>query len=303
MLGCAGGCREYPALAVEGRQRCHTDDLRKSWGSPGTWRGGRNPRQRHWKQHDRFRTRQRWEVTWQGMTAGAVDRRRGCAASKHRLRLGRSIRGGVEFGLFYLFFPSFIAMFVLTCLIIALLYSSADTNLFWGVEFVESLTSGIIRANFTVHTSNSKTSGTSKQWSIIQHLNSLRHVRQFVTAWMAARQASLSLAVSQSLLKLMSTESMMPSTHLVLCHPLILLPSNFPCIRGFSSKLALHIRWPKYWRHGEKLNAYYQVKEVNLKRPCTVWFQLDDILGEGNCDQWLPRFGEVGMNRQSTEDS
>ena len=64
------------------------------------------------------------------MTAGAVDRRRGCAASKHRLRLGRSIRGGVEFGLFYLFFPSFIAMFVLTCLIIALLYSSADTNLF-----------------------------------------------------------------------------------------------------------------------------------------------------------------------------
>ena len=56
-------------------------------------------------------------------------------------------------------------------------------------------------------------------------------------------------------------------------------------------------------RHGGNLNAYYQVKEVDLKRLCSVWFQLYDILEKGNHDQWLPRFGEVGMSRQSTEDS
>ena len=65
--------------------------------------------------------------------------------------------------------------------------------------------------------------------------------------WTAARQASLSFTISQSLLKLMSTESVMPSNHLILCRPLLLWPSIFPSIRVFSSELALHIRWPKYW--------------------------------------------------------
>ena len=60
-------------------------------------------------------------------------------------------------------------------------------------------------------------------------------------------QASLSFTISQSLCKLMSTESVMPSNHLILCHHLLLLPSIFPSIRVFSSELALHIRWPKYW--------------------------------------------------------
>ena len=62
-----------------------------------------------------------------------------------------------------------------------------------------------------------------------------------------ARQASLSITDSQSLLKLMSIESVIPSNHLILCHPLLLLPSIFPSIRGFSSESVLHIRWPKYW--------------------------------------------------------
>ena len=62
-----------------------------------------------------------------------------------------------------------------------------------------------------------------------------------------ARQASLSFTISQSLLKLMSIESMLPSKHLILCCPLLLRPSIFPSIRVFTSKLALHIRWPKYW--------------------------------------------------------
>ena len=77
-------------------------------------------------------------------------------------------------------------------------------------------------------------------------VQSLSHVWLFVTTWTAARQASLSITNSQSLLKLMSIESVMPSNHLILCHPL-LLPSIFPSIRVFSNELVLHIRWPKYW--------------------------------------------------------
>ena len=75
----------------------------------------------------------------------------------------------------------------------------------------------------------------------------LGHVPLFGTPWTAAHQASLSFTISQSLLKLMSTESVMPSHHLVLCRPLLLLPSAFPSSRVFSKELALHIRWPKYW--------------------------------------------------------
>ena len=69
----------------------------------------------------------------------------------------------------------------------------------------------------------------------------------FVTPWTTARQASLSLTISWSLLKLTSIESVIPSNHLVLCHLLLLLPSIFPNIRVFSSESALRIRWPKYW--------------------------------------------------------
>ena len=68
-----------------------------------------------------------------------------------------------------------------------------------------------------------------------------------MTPWVAARQASLSFTISQSLLKLMSIESMMPSKHLILCYHLLLLPAILPSIRVFSNELALHIRWPKYW--------------------------------------------------------
>ena len=65
--------------------------------------------------------------------------------------------------------------------------------------------------------------------------------------WTAARQASLSITNSRSLLKPMSIDSVMPSNHLILCHPLLLLPSIFPSIRVFSNESVLHIRWPKYW--------------------------------------------------------
>ena len=78
----------------------------------------------------------------------------------------------------------------------------------------------------------------------------LSRVQLFVTPWTAARQASLSITNSWSSLKLMSIESVMPSNHLILCHPLLLLPSIFPSIRVFSNEAALHIRWPKYWSFG-----------------------------------------------------
>jgi len=82
------------------------------------------------------------------------------------------------------------------------------------------------------------------QFSSVQ---SLSGVRLFVTPWTAAHQASLSITNSQSLLKLMSIESVMPSSHLILCHPLLLPPSIFPSIRVFSNESVLCIRWPKYW--------------------------------------------------------
>ena len=78
-------------------------------------------------------------------------------------------------------------------------------------------------------------------------VQSLSHVRLFVTPWTAIRQASLSISNSQSLLKSMSIESGMPSNHLILYHPLLLLPSIFPSIRVFSNDSVLPIRWPKYW--------------------------------------------------------
>ena len=84
-------------------------------------------------------------------------------------------------------------------------------------------------------------------WEEFSSLHSLSHVCLFATPWTAARQASLSISNFQSLLKLMSIESVMPSNHLILCRPLLLPPSIFPSIRIFSNESALRIRWPKYW--------------------------------------------------------
>ena len=80
--------------------------------------------------------------------------------------------------------------------------------------------------------------------TLLTSVQSLSRVRLFVTLWTAARQPSLSTTNSRSLLKF---RSMMPSNHLILCHPLLLLPSIFPSIRVFSNGSALCIRWPKYW--------------------------------------------------------
>ena len=82
---------------------------------------------------------------------------------------------------------------------------------------------------------------------ICSSIQSLSCVELFATPWTAARQAFLSITNSRSLLKLMSVQSVMPSNHLIFYCPLLLLPSSFSSIKGFSSELVLCIRWPKYW--------------------------------------------------------
>ena len=94
------------------------------------------------------------------------------------------------------------------------------------------------------NTAEASTTELTLRFSSVQLLS---RVQLFATPWTAARQASLSITNSQSLLKLMSIESVMPSNHLILCHPLLLLPSIFPSIRVFSNESVFCIRWPKYW--------------------------------------------------------
>ena len=86
-------------------------------------------------------------------------------------------------------------------------------------------------------------------WNTLYYVqfSSNSHVRLFVTPWTATCQASLSITNSHSLLKLMSRESVMPSNHLILCHPLLLPPSILPSIGVFSNESVLRIKWPKYW--------------------------------------------------------
>ena len=102
----------------------------------------------------------------------------------------------------------------------------------------------------------------------ISPVPSLSHVRLFATPWIAACQASLSITSSWSLHKLMSIESVMPSNHLILYHPLLLLPSIFPNIRIFSNESAFRIRWPKYWSFSFKC-------EPSNEHPGLISFKMD----------------------------
>ena len=94
------------------------------------------------------------------------------------------------------------------------------------------------------------------------------HVRLFATPWTAACQASLSITNSRSLLKLMSIESVMPSNHLILCCPLLLLTPGFPSIKVFSNESVLHIRWPKYWSFSFSLS-------LSNEYPGLISFRID----------------------------
>ena len=99
-------------------------------------------------------------------------------------------------------------------------------------------------------------------------VQSLSHVQLFATPWTAARQASLSITNSWSPPKPMSIESVMPSNHLILCRPLLLLPSIFPSIRVFSNESALCIRWPKYWSFS------FNISPTN-EHPGLISFRMD----------------------------
>ena len=103
-------------------------------------------------------------------------------------------------------------------------------------------------------------------------VQSLSHVRLFATPWTTAHQAFLSSTISQSLFKLMSIESVILSKHLILCHPLLLLPSIFSSIRVFSNKSALCIKWPKYWSFSFRIspsNDYSRLISFRID-----WFDL-----------------------------
>ena len=115
------------------------------------------------------------------------------------------------------------------------------------------------------------------QFSSVQ---SLSHVRLFATPWIAACQASLSITNSWSLPELMCIESVMPSRHLILCHPLLLLPSIPPKIRVFSNESALHMRWPKYWSFS------FSISPSN-EHPGLIIFRMD----------WLISLQSKGLSR------
>ena len=110
------------------------------------------------------------------------------------------------------------------------------------------------------------------QLPFAHHCYSISHVWLFKTPWTIAHPAPLSSTISQSLLNLLSVDLMMPSNHLILCRPLLLLPSIFPSVRVFSNESALRIRWPKYWSFSFSISPSNQYS--GLVSFCMDWFDL-----------------------------
>ena len=108
----------------------------------------------------------------------------------------------------------------------------------------------------------------------LSSVQSFCRVQLFAIPWISAHQASLSITNSQSLPKLMSIESVMPSNHLILCHPLLLLPSIFPNIMVFSNESAVPIRWPKYW-------SFNLIISPSNEHPGLISFRMDSLQSKG----------------------
>ena len=128
--------------------------------------------------------------------------------------------------------------------------SASMINSTVGRDYGESCTGSSGFLPETTHITATHTSLINQTWHLsvqFSSVQSLSRVWLFVTPWITARQASLSITNSQSSLKLMSIESVMPSSHLILCHPLLLLPPIPPSIWVFSNESTLRMRWPKYW--------------------------------------------------------
>ena len=115
------------------------------------------------------------------------------------------------------------------------------------------------------------TNALSKSWISNVVFQLLSHVHPFATPWTAACQASLSNTIFQSLLKLMSIESMLPSNHLVLCCPLLPLPSIFPSIRVFSNVSTFRVRWSKYWNFSFRISSSSEYSGLISFRNDWVW--------------------------------
>ena len=110
--------------------------------------------------------------------------------------------------------------------------------------------------------------GQKEKKNSVQFSQSLSRVQPFVTPWTTAHQASLSITNSRSPPKPMSIESVMPSSHLILCHPLLLLPSIFPSIKVFTNESGLRVRWPKYWSFSFSINP-------SNEHPGLISFRMD----------------------------
>ena len=123
----------------------------------------------------------------------------------------------------------------------------------------------------------SKSGNSLGPYNVDAVVRSLSHVWLFATPWTAAHQASLSFTVSRSLCKLKSVKSVMPSNRVVLCCPLLLLPSVFRSIRVFPSESAVHIRWPKYWSFTFSISPSKDYSELILFR--IDWFDLLAVQG------------------------
>ena len=138
---------------------------------------------------------------------------------------------------------------------------------------------GCTQIPLKMHSMNTYIRACTCMWKLkIQNLeafSSIICVRLFATPWTVARQASLSIINSWSLLKLLSMKSVMPSNHLTLCHPLLLLPSIFPSIRVFSKESILHITWPKYWSFSISPSSEYS----GLISYRINWFDLLTVQG------------------------
>ena len=125
----------------------------------------------------------------------------------------------------------------------------------------------------------------------LSSVQSLSRVQLFVTPWPATRQASMYITKSWNLFILMSIESVMPSNHLILCHPLLILPSVFPRIRVFSSESVLRIRWPKYWRFSSSIspaNEYSGLISFKID-----WFDLLAVKGTLEESSPTPQFKSI----------
>ena len=116
---------------------------------------------------------------------------------------------------------------------------------------------------------------------VSQSFQLLSHVRLFVTPWTTAHQASLSITNSWRLLKFMAIQLVMPSNHLIFCHPLFFLPSVFPNIRVSSNESVLHIRWPKYWSFSFSISPSSEYSGLISFR--FDWFDLLAVQGTLKC--------------------